>query len=142
MAERLIDANILLRHFTSDNTEQSPAAAALLQRVALGEESVWTTPLVIAEVVWVLSGPVYGAARTDIATKLTEFIEGSGVRVVDASMLVEALALFTAQPRLSFIDACLGVLARRSPGQEIFSWDRQFDRIPGVRRIEPPQPAP
>jgi len=79
MDERLIDANVLLRHFTGDNTAQSPAATALLQRVARGEEQVWTTPLVVAEVVWVLSGPVYGATRTDIATKLTEFIQRSGV---------------------------------------------------------------
>lgn len=141
MAERLIDANVLLRHLTGDNSEHSPAATALLQRVAVGEESVWTTPLVIAEVVWVLSGPVYGATRADIATRLTEFIVSSGARVVDASMLVEALALFAEQPRLSFIDACLGVLARRSESQEIFSWDRQFDRVPGIRRIEPPLPT-
>ncbi len=141
MDERLIDANVLLRHFTGDNTAQSPAATALLQLVARGEEQVWTTPLVVAEVVWVLSGPVYGATRTDIATKLTEFIQRSGVRVVDAGILVDALTLFAEQPRLSFIDAFLGVLALRSPGQGIFSWDRDFDRIPGVRRIEPPSPA-
>lgn len=134
--ERFIDANLLIRHFTGDNAVQSPAATALLARIERGEEAAWTTHLVIAEVVWVLTGRTYGASRGDVEAMLAHFVAASGLRIPDPDALVEGLGLW-ATSRLSFIDAVHVALVRRAPNPELYSWDREFDRVAGVTRLEP-----
>ena len=135
-AERFIDANLLIRHFTGDNAVQSPAATALLARVERGEELAWTTHLVVAEVVWVLTGPTYRATRADVSAQLSQFIEASRVRIPNAAALTDGLGLWETT-RLSFIDAVHAALVRRAEPPEFYSWDREFDRIAGITRIEP-----
>jgi predicted nucleic acid-binding protein len=42
-----------------------------------------------------------------------------------------------ATSNVGFMDSYHAVLVRHHPMPELYSFDRDFDRIPGVRRIEP-----
>ena len=131
----LIDTNIVLRHLLQDHPEQSPASTALLERIESGEVAGWTTPLAVAEMVWVLAGPVYRLTREQIRDGLSDLLQLPGLRVIDGAALIEALETY-ASVQVDFIDAYHAALVGNRGG--LYSFDRDFDRIPGITRIEPP----
>lgn len=129
--EVLLDTNVFLRHLLQDHPEQSPASTALLERIESGVLAGWVTPMAVAEMVWVLSGSTYGLTRDDIRDGLSALLELPGLRVVDN----RALELY-ASLSIDFIDAYHGALAEAAGGV-VYSFDRDFDRIPGVTRLTP-----
>ena len=55
----------------------------------------------------------------------------------DKRVCIRALDLYAQHPFLDFADA-LGVAHMEARGiSEILSYDRDFDRLPGVARVEP-----
>ena len=55
MSERQwVDANVIVRFLTKDSPDLSPRSLQLFRRAADGELVLRVTPLVVAEVVWVL----------------------------------------------------------------------------------------
>jgi predicted nucleic acid-binding protein len=135
-AERFLDTNILLRHLLRDHLVHSPAAAALLKRIEAGTEDAWTSSLAIAEIVWVLSGPQYQLSRPDIRDGLSPLCSMTHLRVEHAEAVQRALDRF-AQTNLDFIDCLNAALVEQHDLPELYSFDRDFDRIPEVTRIEP-----
>ncbi|NJD66619.1 MAG: type II toxin-antitoxin system VapC family toxin [Chloroflexi bacterium] len=133
--EVLLDTNVFLRHLLQDHPEQSPASTALLERIESGVLAGWVTPMAVAEMVWVLSGSTYGLTRDDIRDGLSALLELPGLRVVDNRALRRALELY-ASLSIDFIDAYHGALAEAAGGV-VYSFDRDFDRIPGVTRLTP-----
>lgn len=133
--EVLLDTNVLLRHLLQDHPEQSPASTALLERLESGELAAWITPMAVAEMVWVLSGSSYGLDRHDVRDGLSAVLEIPGLRAVDKQALLRALQLY-ASLNIDFIDAYHGALAAAAGGL-VYSFDRDFDRIPGVTRLTP-----
>lgn len=133
--EVLLDTNVLLRHLLQDHPEHSPASTALLERIESGVLAGWITPMAVAEMVWVLSGSTYGLTRHDIRDGLSALLEIPGLRVVDHRALLRALELY-ASLNIAFNDAYHGAIAGATGGV-VYSFDRDFDRIPGVTRLTP-----
>lgn len=139
MEGRLLDANVFLRHLMQDHRTHSPAARALLGRIAAGEEKCWTTPVVIAEVVWVLSGAVYQLGRAAICDALSGLLTMPGIAIQERQAVLRGLELY-AGSAIDFIDAYHAALLLEQALPEVYSFDRDFDRIPGLRRLEPAAP--
>jgi predicted nucleic acid-binding protein len=140
-SERFLDANIFIRHFAADHATHSPAATALFDRLAAKQEAGWTSHLVMAEVAWVLTGPTYGFSREIVAQGLAAFVAARVVRMEAADAILETLNLF-ATSNLGFMDSYNAVLVRRQPVPELYSFDRGFDRVSGITRIEPGRRGP
>lgn len=136
MEGRLLDANIFLRHLMQDHSTHSPAARALFERIAAGEERCWTTPVVLAEVVWVLSGAVYSLGRAAIRDALSGLLAMPDIAIEDRGAVLSGLDLY-ADSSIDFIDAYHAALLLEQDSPELYSFDRDFDRIPGLRRLEP-----
>jgi predicted nucleic acid-binding protein len=138
VASAIIDTNVILRHVLRDVPSQSAAATALLRSVEAGGIQGSLSAIAVAEAVWVLAGRVYAVEREDIREALTGILQIANLAVPERQRLLRALDLF-AQSRLDFADAYHSALAleqRRS----VYSFDRDFDRVPGITRIEPPLP--
>lgn len=135
MTDRFLDTNVLLRYFTKDDPKKAQAALSLLTRVERGEERVETSPLVVFETVFTLQHR-YQMPREDIRDAISDLLSLRNLRLSGKSLLAEALALY-ARSRLSFTDAYNAVYMKRRSLSEIYSWDIDFDRIPGIRRVEP-----
>lgn len=135
MASDLIDANVILRHLTGDHKEHSRRASAFMAAVEGGKKSVHLPDLVVAEVVWTLAG-LYKHARSDIRDALIQIVQLRGLSVDNRGRLVQALDLY-ANRNLSFVDAYLVSKMFAENVDSIVSFDRGFDRIPGISRIEP-----
>jgi len=132
---RFIDTNILLRYFTGDDPRKAAACLALLQRIEDGQETAITSSLVVFETAFSLYSS-YHLTRERIRDLLAPVLGLRGLRVPDRQTFLDALDLY-AHHSVSFADAFNTVYARAHGVGEIYSYDRDFDRIPGMRRLEP-----
>ncbi len=138
MPRRFIDTNVLLRHITDDNPVQSPLAAELLDRIADGQIEGMLSITVIFETVFTLQG-LYHFKREVIAPAIRVIIGAPGLHLIDTSeeLISHTLDLYTSIRKLSFADCYHAVLSQSFCNGEIYTFDREFDRIPELTRLEP-----
>lgn len=138
-----LDTNIFLRFLTRDDAAKAAACLALFQRVQAGTEEATTSEVVLAEVAYVLSSPrQYGLGHADIAARLRPLVGLRGLKLPYKRRLLHALDLYGTYPHLDFED-CLTVAQIEQQGlATLVSYDRGFDRVPGIARTEPAPPAP
>ena len=132
-----LDTNIALRHLLQDEPNQSPIASALIQDLAKGNRRAWTTDLMIAEVVFVLSNRRYfNFSREDIRGMLLPIIELPGLDLATKGLYRRVFQLFTSS-RIDFIDAYHAALVELRQPPELYSFDQDFDGVATVTRIDP-----
>lgn len=136
MALPLLDTNVLLRHFTGDHEVQSPRASALIKRIGDGELQAQISNQVIFEAAFTLQ-KVYRVPRERIVEALKEVLDLDGLVLNGKDRWPPVFDLFTSSPRLSFVDCYHVVYMQRYELNEILTWDREFDRVAGITRIEP-----
>ena len=135
MAALRVDANIILRYLTDAPPEQAEWVARLFAAVAARTVEIIVEEVVLAEVVWTLSS-YYRMPRQEIAAALLAFLAEDSILSRDKEELQTALVLFQ-QRNLDFVDALLAAKTLGSSERELYSFDRDFDRIPGLLRREP-----
>lgn len=126
-----VDANVILRLLTGQPEEQARASAALMHRADAGELRLRIAPLVVAEVVWVLTS-AYAVPVDRVAAVLREFLASGGLVVEEGVLLFAALSEMVAQ-RVDFVDAYLAAKAQHT-GCAVATFDGDFDRL-GVERV-------
>jgi predicted nucleic acid-binding protein len=135
MKRAVVDANVILRYFTKDPPDMAEAALKTFSAAQEGDVRLVVAPVTVAEVVWVLES-FYGYPKLQIAETMTEFLSADGLEVIDLELLVQALSLYH-EKNIDFADAMLTSFALSRGLSMVYSFDRHFDRIPGVTRIEP-----
>lgn len=130
-----LDTNILLRYLTRDDEQKAQRAFDLLIKVEQGEEKVITSSLVIFETVFTLQS-FYKVPRTQIRELITSIISLRGLHLAGKNVYYQAFD-FYATRNISFADAynAAYMLAEQITG--IYSWDKDFDKIEGIIRLEP-----
>ncbi len=132
---RFLDTNILLRYLTKDDEQKARRALALLSKVERGEEKVFTSPMVIFEVVFTLQRR-YQVPREHIRASLGDIISLRLLDLPSKHLYVRALELY-ASKNMSFADAFNAVYMQSRGVSEIYSWDTDFDKLEGFARLEP-----
>lgn len=130
-----IDTNVFIRHLTQDHTEFSPMATAFFARIERGEIKAQTSETCIFEAVFTLEKR-YRAAKPAIREGLLSLIELPGIVLPGKQRLRRAFELY-AERNMSFGDACHVAVMEQYDMTEIASFDRDFDRVPGITRMEP-----
>jgi predicted nucleic acid-binding protein len=132
-----VDANIFVRLLTGDDPQKAARSLALFQRAQRGEFTLVTSESVVAEVGYVLSSrTTYQIARAAIAAALGPLIADPSLHVEHKESILRSLDLWK-DSNLDFTDCLSAEQVRRADLDGIYSYDRDFDRIPGVRRLEP-----
>lgn len=135
----LVDANVILRMLTRDRPEQALAARRAFERAANGEVRLVLTVTAVAEVVYVLASKrLYGLEAVEIRELLRPILRARGMRVVDLGLIERALDRFVAAADMGFGDALHAIQALGETGGRLLSFDRAFDRLPDIERVEPP----
>ncbi len=132
---RFIDANIVLRYLLRDSPEQAERARALIHRIWDGREQVYLPDIALADIVWTLHR-FYKRTRQEIRDVLLPMLKMDGLRMRDKDMAIQAVLLFS-DSGINFSDALIAAEMARSGREEIYTYDRDFDRVPGLRRVEP-----
>jgi predicted nucleic acid-binding protein len=134
---RFLDTNIFIRGLTNDHAVWSDRSRRLLTAIDDGLEDATTSESVLAEIVFVLSSPAtYRLSRRAIHELLEPILSMTHLRLNGRGLYLRALDIY-AEHNVDFEDA-LSVAHVEARGYEaIVSFDRDFDRIEGVRRDEP-----
>ncbi len=135
MPPPLLDTSVLLRHFTGDNADHSPRASALVARISAEEVVVRITDQVIFEAAFTLER-TYKIPKSEIRDALLDFIDLPAVVLPGKQLWPKIFDLY-ARTSLSIVDAYHAVTMERLGITEIISFDKDFDRIPGITRVEP-----
>ena len=130
-----LDTNILLRHLLGDHPGHSPRATSYILRIERGELRVRTADTVVFETVFVLERS-FRQPKPMIRGWVLDVIDLPGVVLPGKRRLRQAFDLYVTH-NLPFGDAYHAALMASLGLAEIVSFDRDFDRIPGLRRVEP-----
>ncbi|MBX3070503.1 MAG: PIN domain-containing protein [Thermomicrobiales bacterium] len=134
---KLLDANVVIRYLSDEESDQNRRALALLASLTTGNDQAMLPECVLAEIVFVLSSRnLYGLSRQEIVKRLSPIIEFRGIQMAGKAAYTEALRVY-ASTSLDFPDCiCVGLM--RTKGiREIVSFDRDFDRFDDIVRVEP-----
>lgn len=133
----IVDTNLIIRALTNDHPDHSARAQAFFQALLDGTSTATTVGEVIAEAVFVLASPrLYHLPRSQIEQQLSAIIRLPHLRLANKRLYVQALHLYATTPQLTFVDALLAATASYR-GEPIVSFDRGYDRVPGITRVEP-----
>ena len=91
--------------------------------------------LVVAETVYVLES-FYEVPRERVAELVRAILAFPAIIVSDEPLLMRALEVYELH-RLDFAESYLVAWAEASGVGVVASFDRQIDRVPGLRRLEP-----
>lgn len=123
-----LDANVVLRFLTGQPPDLAQRARAVFARAERGEVQLALTPLVIAEVVWVLRS-YFRKPADEIAGVLIPLILAEGIHVEHPEIEVRALEL-AAEHRVDYVDAHLALWAA-ARGDAVCTFDEaDFKRLP------------
>ena len=136
---RFLDTNVILRYLTRDDEAKAEACYQLFQHVRRGEEELVTCEAIVTEVVYVLSSPraPYRLSHEEIRARLVPILTLRGLRLPQKRGYLSALDLYASSPFLDFEDALAVAHMERLGVTEIVSYDRDFDRLPTLQRVEP-----
>ncbi|MDP8923495.1 MAG: type II toxin-antitoxin system VapC family toxin [Chloroflexota bacterium] len=139
---RHIDTNVVLRYLVQPVTPvdhaRHTAARALFRRIQGGQEHVRITESVIAEVLYVLCSPrQYGLGHANASARLRPILSLRGLHIPHKRTYLRALEIFSTYSHLDFEDAVVVAHMAREGEADLYTFDSDFDRIPGIVRIEP-----
>lgn len=126
MTTAWLDTNIVVRFFTKEPAPLARRAERLLARAEAGEIALRLTPIVVAEIVWVLT-TVYGHEPAEIAAGLGALLRADGILADQHDTLLEALDVMRDQ-RVAFPDAFIAVAARQA-SEAVCTFDGGFRRL-------------
>src|SRR5919206_2685559 len=130
-----LETNIFLRHLREDHTDFSPRATALLARIEEGSLRVRTADTVIFETVFTLER-VYKQSKAAIRDAFLPLIELPGI-VLPGKRRFRKVFTYYIEHNISFADAYHATLMESFRLTHIVSFDRDFNRIPTLIRVEP-----
>ena len=136
---RFLDTNVILRYLTRDDEAKAEACYRLFQGASRGEEELLTCEAIVSEVVYVLSSrrSPYRLSRAEIRERLVPILTIRGLILPQKRVYLEALDIYVSFPSLDFEDALAVAHMNQLGIEEIVSYDRDFDRVAGIQRIEP-----
>jgi predicted nucleic acid-binding protein len=129
------DTNVLVRLLTDDPPDQAAAAESALDASGAGRFVVILTDVVVAELAYVLT-EVYELRPVEASDRIAELLDLEGIEVADQNVLRTTLEIWS-RGKLDFADAYLAALTQLTRDTGVLSFDKDFDRIDGVRRINP-----
>jgi predicted nucleic acid-binding protein len=135
MAQPFLDTNILLRHFLQDDPDQSPRGTAQIQRIEDGQLQVVLSDIVVFETVFLLERR-YRQPEAKVQELVLDFLELPGV-ILPGKRRYRAVFDLYINRNLPFADAYHVVLMRQLKLTDIVTFDQEFDRVPGIKRLEP-----
>lgn len=133
----VIDTDVLVRLLTGDDKDKQQRARRLFLRVERGELAVTAPVTVIADTFYVLTSPsLYRLPKAEAVALLRPILGLANFHVENVHVVQRTLDLCAAA-NLSFGDAYIAATMEKWGSDTLYSFDRGFDRIKGITRIEP-----
>jgi predicted nucleic-acid-binding protein len=132
---RFLDTNIFIRFLTDDVPEKADACEKIFKKAVEKEETLFTTDLVIAEIVWVLES-FYELPKKEVQDKVEKILNTPNLICPHKDLILSALVLYS-EKNIDYIDACNALTLKEKGIEELYSYDKHYDRIDWLTRLEP-----
>ena len=132
---RFIDTNLFIRYFTRDDEEKAQRVLSLLKRVERGEEKITTSSLVIFETIFTLES-FYQVPKQQVKELMFPILNLKGLKLPDKGLYQQALDNYV-KKNVSFTDAFNATFMLKKGIKELYSYDEDFDKIKGIKRLTP-----
>jgi predicted nucleic-acid-binding protein len=126
------DTNVVVRLLVSDDLAQQAAVRRQLELCAKSGEAVLVSPLVLAEVAWVLDS-VYGYSREQIALAVRAVVSTSPFLCPERSDVLLALDSYSSGTA-DFPDYLILALAKAAGATALLTFDRRLLKHRACRR--------
>jgi len=130
-----LDTNIIIYHLTDVDKAKNERSSRLLKQAELNQVDLVATEFVIAEVVWFMQYRL-SLGREHIREVLGPILRMPGLRLPNKQLWPVIFDLYC-EKRVDFVDAYNAVMMARAGITEIYSYDKDFDKIDSVSRITP-----
>ena len=135
MEPPFLDSNILLCHFHGEHPDHSPRSTALLARIERGELEAQLSDMVVFETVFTLERS-YKVPKAQIRDAIQALLALPGIILPGKRRYIRIFEIYV-DYNLPFGDAYIAADMERYGSTELYSFDRRFNRIPGITRLEP-----
>jgi predicted nucleic acid-binding protein len=132
---KFVDTSIFIRYLTDDIPEKAECCEKLFTKTVGRKEELITSELVIAEIIWVLES-YYEETKEDVSKKVEKILNTPNLKCQNRELILRALILYT-EKNIDYVDAYNAVFLKSQDLDTIYSYDKQYDRIDGVKRLEP-----
>jgi len=132
---RFLDTNIFIRFLTDDVPEKVDACEEIFKKAVEKQETLFTTDLVIAEIVWVLES-FYELPKNEIQDKVEKILNTPNLICPHKDLILSALILYS-EKKIDYIDAYNALILKENGIEELYSYDKHYDRIDWLTRLEP-----
>jgi predicted nucleic-acid-binding protein len=132
---KFIDTNIFIRFLTNDIPEQAEACDHIFRDAAEKSEKLFITEMVIAEIIWVLES-YYELPKKEVQEMVEKILITPFLFCPQKDIILNALTLY-GDKNIDYIDAYNASILRELEIKEVYSYDRHFDKIGWVSRMEP-----
>lgn len=120
---------------TNDLPRKADACEKIFRNAIAKKETLFTTDLVIAEIIWVLES-YYELPKEDVQDKVGKILNTPHLICPHKDLIIEALTLYC-QKNIDYIDAYNALVLKEKGVEEVFSYDKHYDRIDWLTRSEP-----
>ena len=96
---------------------------------------LFTTDLVIAEIIWVLES-YYELPKNDVREKVEKILNTTNLICQQKDIILNALNVYT-EKNIDYIDAFNAMIILEKGIEELYSYDPHYNRIEGLTRLEP-----
>ena len=131
-----VDTNIFIHYLLGYDRERFRQCHTLIRSAEDGRADLETSTLVIAELIWFLERPPLRTSPARVHSLIAPLLRLDSLRLPDRDLVAAALERH-ANSTMNFVDACNTVLMQKRRITQIFSYDTDFDGVPGVERVEP-----
>jgi predicted nucleic-acid-binding protein len=125
---RAVDTNVLVRLIARDDPKQVEAAEAFIAKGA------WVSQVVLVETTWVLES-VYELNPELVALSVEMLLNHEHLTVQDADTVESAVESFRANQAVSFSDALIVEIARKTGHVPLGTFDKALAKIDGTQRL-------
>ena len=132
---KFINTNIFIRFLTNDIPDKAAACEDIFREAAEKNESLFTTEMVIAEIIWVLES-YYELPKKEVQEMVEKILITPFLLCPQKDLILNALTLY-GDKNVDYIVAYNASILREQGIKEVYSYDRHFDKIDWVRRLEP-----
>jgi predicted nucleic acid-binding protein len=137
---RFVDSNVLIRLFAGEPLDQYQRSVELFREIEGNREVIALNHIVIFETVWVLNR-TYKISMREIRELILDLLSLPAVRVVHTHLIEEAFDI-AIKHNIPFADGYNVAFMKANSLDHVYAWDRHFDRVEGIKRIESGSPEP
>lgn len=125
---RAVDTNVLVRLVAHDDPSQVASANLFIAPGA------WVSILALVEAVWVL-GTVYDRSPGELRAAIEGLLAHDKLTIQEPDVVIAALDLFHARPKLGFSDCLMLELARKAGHLPLGTFDRALAMANGAQKL-------